>query len=70
MDKHFCTCIMSGCEHHPGNHSEGCDPCIRKNLKNGEIPTCFWLLISDNFDGVNSFHIEDFVKFYSNRKEQ
>lgn len=69
MSKHFCTCFVSNCKNHPQNHSEGCDPCIKKNLAKGEIPVCFWRLISDNFDGVSNYKIEDFVKFYSDNKE-
>lgn len=68
MTEHFCTCFVSNCENHPKNHSEGCDPCIKKNLENGEIPVCFWLLISKNLDGVKNYKVEDFVKFYSDNK--
>jgi hypothetical protein len=68
MNKHFCPCFVSECEHNPPNHPEGCDPCIKKNLQNDEIPVCFWLLISDNFDGVKNYKAEDFVKFYLERK--
>jgi len=70
MDNHFCNCFVSTCKHHPQNHSEGCDLCIKKNLENGEIPVCFWRLVSDDFDGVNDYKLADFVKFYSERKSQ
>ena len=38
----FCTCTDTKCPFHPSNHGKGCTPCIAKNLKEGEIPTCFF----------------------------
>lgn len=38
----FCTCSDTGCPFHPSNHDKGCTPCVAKNLKEGEIPTCFF----------------------------
>ena len=38
----FCTCADTKCPFHPSNHNKGCAPCIAKNLKEGEIPTCFF----------------------------
>ena len=43
----FCTCGDKNCPHNPINHDKGCTPCIEKNLKAGEIPSCF-------FDAVGS----------------
>ncbi len=37
----FCTCTDFKCPLHPTNHDKGCDPCISKNLRKDEIPTCF-----------------------------
>ena len=37
----FCTCTDTKCPFHPSNHDMGCTPCIAKNLKEREIPTCF-----------------------------
>lgn len=37
----FCTCRDLKCPFHPTNHSKGCSLCIAKNLKEGEIPSCF-----------------------------
>lgn len=41
----FCTCPDANCTYHPTNHGQGCTPCIGKNLKSGEIPSCFFDLI-------------------------
>lgn len=35
---HFCTCQNTACRCHPSNHSQGCDLCIQKELRKGEIP--------------------------------
>ncbi len=38
----FCTCTDRECPFHPVNHDQGCTPCIAKNLKEGEISSCFF----------------------------
>jgi len=38
----FCTCTDKDCPFNPVNHDKGCTPCIAKNLKAGEIPSCFF----------------------------
>ena len=71
MVKHFCTCDDLTCKLNPNNpssHILGCDPCIRKNLKAGELPSCFFLLIKDDLSGVEDFTIEGFVDFYLKNK--
>ncbi|WP_077613368.1 DUF6485 family protein [Clostridium sp. Marseille-P2415] len=68
MDQHFCNCIVTNCKHHPLNHSEGCDLCIKKNLKSGEIPTCFWLRILDDICGNKRYRFADFTDFYQKHK--
>ena len=30
---------------HPANHGQGCDLCIQKELRKGEIPSCFFNLV-------------------------
>lgn len=64
-----CTCKDSTCKLHPSNHKLGCDPCIQKNLKAGEIPSCFFHLFKDDLSQVKDFTIEGFVKFYLNAKK-
>jgi len=44
----FCTCKDTECALHPSRHNKGCAPCISKNLKSKEIPSCFFNLISDS----------------------
>lgn len=41
----FCTCTHLSCKLHPANHDKGCSPCIEKNLKTGEIPSCYFNLM-------------------------
>ncbi|WHH59855.1 DUF6485 family protein [Petroclostridium sp. X23] len=67
--KHFCTCKDTNCKLHPFNHNLGCDPCIRKNLNAGEIPSCFFHLIDDDISHLSEFTIESFVKFYLENKK-
>lgn len=38
----FCTSTQQDCPLHPENHDQGCTPCIMKNLKVREIPSCFF----------------------------
>lgn len=60
---HFCTCKDYSCKLHPKNHNLGCDPCIKKNLKNKEIPSCFFRNINDNLSEQKSFKYKDFSDF-------
>jgi len=62
--KHFCTCKDLKCKLHPTNHDLGCDPCIKKNLKCGEIPSCFFRAIHDNLDGQDEFSYKAFSNFF------
>lgn len=39
---YFCTCGDTSCPLNPVNHDLGCTPCVTKNLRLGEIPTCFF----------------------------
>ena len=41
----ICTCQNLSCPLHPSKHDKGCTPCIAKNLKLKEIPSCFFNLI-------------------------
>lgn len=71
MEKHFCNCPELECKNHPSNHTNGCDPCIVKNLKQGEIPSCFFLSISKEIDDLDKFTYESFVDFFiKHRREQ
>lgn len=68
-NKHFCTCKDKNCKHNPNNHTMGCDPCIKKNLNAGEIPGCFFNLVSDDLSELKEFTIESFVEFFIKTKE-
>ncbi len=57
----FCTCKDTGCPFHPTNHGKGCAPCIRKNLRQKEIPSCFFNLVADN-NKRTGYTFEDFAK--------
>lgn len=63
MNKHFCTCKDLNCKFHPTNHNLGCDPCITKNLKGKEIPSCFFRDINDNLSNQNDFSYTAFSEF-------
>ena len=56
----FCTCRDLACPFHPTNHDRGCAPCIAKNLKMREIPSCFFHMAEKEHTGGYTF--EDFAK--------
>lgn len=70
MDQHFCACRDFQCQNHPHNHTQGCDPCIQKNLKNGEIPACFFRTVSPEISGLKQFTFESFAEFVLKHKNQ
>ena len=57
----FCTCTDEKCPLHPTNHEKGCAPCIEKNLKSGEIPSCFFKKL-DETKKPEAYYFEDFAK--------
>lgn len=51
------------------NQEKGCDACIQKNLERREIPTCFFLKISEDMKDVKAYSFESFAAFLAkNRK--
>ena len=56
----FCSCTDLACPFHPTNHEQGCVPCIAKNLKEREIPTCFFHAV-DHPKPTPDWHFEDFA---------
>lgn len=40
-----CLCTNLACPLHPTKHDKGCTPCIQKNLRLEEMPTCFFNLV-------------------------
>ena len=67
--KGFCSCRDTKCPFHPANHSQGCTPCIRKNLKEREIPSCFFNLVGSAAE-LSSFHFEDFAEYVQRHREE
>ena len=57
----FCTCDNYDCPLHPTKHESGCAPCIAKNLKLKEIPTCFFNLVDPEGTRADD-KFEDFAK--------
>lgn len=60
----YCKCDNLTCPLHPTNHIQGCNLCIKKNLKKKEIPTCFFKIINEDISGVEEFTLKEFVNFY------
>ncbi|MBQ6389398.1 MAG: hypothetical protein IJH90_07200 [Mogibacterium sp.] len=66
--REFCTCTDLACPCHPSNHEFGCTLCIRKNLKEKEIPSCFFNDI--NYEkATENWHYEDFAALVQAAKE-
>ena len=64
----FCTCDNRTCPQHPTRHEKGCTPCIKKNLRLGEIPNCFFKLI-ENSETRTGDSFEDFARMVIKAKE-
>ena len=64
----FCTCKDYSCPYNPVNHDKGCTPCIAKNLREGEIPTCFYKSI-DHPKPTGNWHYEDFAALVNEAKK-
>ena len=65
----FCTCKDIECPFHPTNHDLGCAPCIAKNLKEREIPSCFFNMVETEHTAPG-YKFEDFAKTVLNGDEQ
>lgn len=63
MSSQFCSCQDLNCKNHPRNHSQGCDPCIKKNLSHEKIPACFFRAVSPEISDLKEFTYESFSKF-------
>ena len=70
METHFCSCPDTKCAKHPVNHPHGCDPCIKSNLRQKRMPSCFYLAVHDDLEGVTDFAIEGFVDFFTAHKDE
>ncbi len=56
----FCTCTDTKCPNHPSNHDLGCTLCIAKNLREREIPSCFFHAAGGE-KPTEGWHWEDFA---------
>ena len=65
----FFTCKDLKCPFHPTNHNKGCSLCIAKNLKEGEIPSCFFNKVG-NASEMESYYYEDFAKLVLKNKRE
>lgn len=69
-EKAFCTCTDKACPNHPSNHDKGCTPCIRKNLRTGEIPTCFFVSALGDTSGSSDWSRESFARRVMEKAER
>ena len=63
----FCTCKDTKCPLHPSNHDKGCSLCVAKNLKRGEIPSCFFNII-DKEGKREGYTFAEFAKVVNGNK--
>lgn len=64
----FCTCDNFNCVHHPKNTDGSCTACVAKNLRNNEIPCCFF----NKADGIKKrakYKFEDFAEVIMNKNK-
>ncbi|MBQ3080474.1 MAG: hypothetical protein IJC48_10845 [Clostridia bacterium] len=59
--REICTCTDTGCPNHPVNHEDGCTKCIIKNMREREIPSCFFHML-DIGDEQHGYSFEEFAR--------
>lgn len=64
----FCTCQNLSCPLHPSRHDKGCAPCISKNLRLKEIPSCFFNLLDPSGSRADD-SFESFAGLVAGRKD-
>lgn len=70
MENHFCTCPAVKCRKHPSNHTEGCDPCVKSNLEQLEMPTCFFLAVHNDPKAVTDYSFAGFVEYFQRHRDE
>lgn len=63
---HFCSCGDHKCPfnpHNPANEGKGCDLCVAKCLKRGEIPSCFFHAAGEGRRPEGGYTYRDFANF-------
>ena len=63
----FCTCTNLECPLHPSRHDKGCTPCISKNPRLKEMPSCFFNLV-ENAEKRTGDSFADFAKLVLEQK--
>lgn len=66
--KSYCTCTDLDCPCHPSRHDQGCTPCVRKNQRQGEIPSCFFKLVEDR-QKPDAYFFENFADWVKKHKK-
>lgn len=66
--KSYCTCTDLDCPCHPSRHDQGCTPCVRKNQRQGEIPSCFFKLVEDR-QKPDAYFFENFADWVKEHKK-
>ena len=61
MKADYCSCTDLECPYHPSKHDKGCTPCILKNQREREVPSCLFNMVG-NAEELDSFHFEDFAR--------
>lgn len=64
----FCTCDNFNCVHHPKNTGGSRTACVAKNLRNNEIPSCFFNE-SDEIKKRAKYKFEDFAEVIMNKNK-
>ena len=71
MDKHFCTCTDMTCPFNPNSPTckhRNCDLCIRKCLKQGEIPACFFKDIHADTSAQTDYTYAGFCAYHARHR--
>lgn len=72
MEAHFCTCTDSTCPLNPKNENcttKSCDLCIKKCLKAGEIPACFFKAVHGDTSGQSDYSYAGFADYVAAHRE-
>ncbi|MCM1297186.1 MAG: DUF6485 family protein [Muribaculaceae bacterium] len=57
----FCTCRDRKCPLHPANHDKGCSPCMAKNIRKREVPSCLFDA-AGNYPSKDGYSFEAFAR--------
>ena len=54
---------------HPRNHSHGCDPCIKDNIRKKKMPACMFAAVHEDMSGATDYTIEGFVEYFMKHRD-